>query len=62
MVKEEITVENKETVTISKEEYEQLLSDSHFLSCLEACGVDNWHGYSDAREMEIEEEYEEESR
>ena len=45
-----------EKVTISKAEYERLLEDSDFLSCLEACGVDNWVGYSDAWEMYNEEE------
>jgi len=41
----------EETVTISKAEYERLLEDSEFLSCLEAAGVDNWEGYSYAHEM-----------
>ncbi|MBX0320246.1 hypothetical protein [Shouchella clausii] len=40
-----------ETATITKKEYDLLLEDSAFLSCLEACGVDNWDGYADAREM-----------
>lgn len=44
----------EETVTISKAEYEQLLKDADFLACLEACGVDNWGGYSDAYEMHEE--------
>lgn len=26
----------------------QLIKDSYKLSCLEACGVDNWEGYSEA--------------
>lgn len=26
----------------------QLIKDSYKLSCLEACGVDNWDGYSEA--------------
>lgn len=26
----------------------QLIKDSYKLSCLEACGVDNWGGYSEA--------------
>lgn len=42
-------------ITITKEEYQQLIRDSEFLSCLEACGVDNWRGYCDAVEM-LEEE------
>ena len=25
-----------------------LIKDSYKLSCLEACGVDNWEGYSEA--------------
>lgn len=32
-------------------EIEQLEKEAEFLNCLEACGVDNWSGYSDAREM-----------
>jgi hypothetical protein len=41
----------KETVTISKEDYDRLVEDSEFLACLEACGVDNWEGVSAAHEM-----------
>jgi hypothetical protein len=41
----------KETVTISKEEYEQLLKKENLLECLEACGVDNWGGWDDAMEI-----------
>jgi hypothetical protein len=37
-----------EMVTISKSEYESLLEDADKLSRLEAYGVDNWSGYSDA--------------
>jgi hypothetical protein len=40
-----------ETVTISKKEYDNLKENSDFLECLEACGVDNWGGYSDAQDM-----------
>lgn len=40
-----------EMVEITKEEYDRLLNDSEKLSCLEACGVDNWQGYDDAMEM-----------
>lgn len=43
-------------ITISEEEYEYLLNQAEFLSCLEACGVDNWSGYRYAREMYSEEE------
>ena len=38
-------------VTIDKDEYEKLLSDQRFLEALQAAGVDNWDGYSYAREI-----------
>ena len=38
-------------ITISKEEYEELLKDSQFLDCLRGAGVDNWDGYDHAMEM-----------
>lgn len=45
------------TVTISLEEYNRLQKREAFLDCLEACGVDNWDGFSDAhRMMETEDE------
>lgn len=44
-----------EMVTIPKNEYENLKEQAEFLSCLEACGVDNWCGYGDAQEMMEEE-------
>lgn len=34
-----ITIE--ETITITKKEYDRLIKDSEWLSCLEAAGVDN---------------------
>ena len=40
---------NEQTVTISIEEYNQLIDDQMFLEALTAYGVDNWCGYSDAR-------------
>ncbi|WPS88789.1 hypothetical protein SMD22_07510 [Brevibacillus halotolerans] len=49
-------VEKMEFVTISVQEYRQLQDDSYKLSCLEACGVDNWCGYSEAMQMFDEEE------
>ncbi|MGG1659514.1 hypothetical protein [Brevibacillus sp. NRS-1366] len=52
--------EKMEFVTISVEEYQQLQNDSYMLSCLEACGVDNWGGYSEAMQMFNEEEEDEE--
>ncbi|MFL1672633.1 hypothetical protein [Paenibacillus dendritiformis] len=44
-------MDTDQTITIAKSEYERLLRDSEFLGCLEACGVDNWGGYSEAREL-----------
>lgn len=41
-------------VTITKVEYKSLLEKVEFLECLEACGVDNWNGYSDAHAMMVE--------
>lgn len=46
------------TVTISADQYEQLLEDSSWLSALRAAGVDNWEGYDYA--MELLREWEEE--
>jgi phage pi2 protein 07 len=40
----------EETVTISKEEYDELLEAQRFLDCLEHQGVDNWSGYEFAQE------------
>lgn len=41
---------SEETVTITKEEYEELLRDSKILNNLYAAGVDCWEGYSYAFE------------
>lgn len=38
----------KETITISKEEYDDLLRSQTILDMLEAHGVDNWEWYGDA--------------
>jgi len=46
----------EETITITKKEYNQLVDNSRFLTCLEACGVDNWIGFDDAHDM-MEEQY-----
>lgn len=43
-----------ETVTISKEEYEELLKSQKILDALYAGGVDNWEWY-DASLEDIEE-------
>jgi hypothetical protein len=40
-----------ETITISKEEYEELLEDAKFMRALEAAGVDNWEGYEYAQDL-----------
>lgn len=37
-----------DTVTISRDEYEQLKEDRDFLCRLQAAGVDNWEGYDTA--------------
>jgi hypothetical protein len=39
------------TTTIPTEEYLRLLEVRDFMDCLVGCGVDNWCGYDDAREM-----------
>jgi len=44
------------TVTINKELYDEYRSDSLFLKCLMAAGVDNWSGYE-----HVQESYDEES-
>jgi hypothetical protein len=37
-----------ETITITRAEYDQLLADKRLLHALQAAGVDNWDGYSEA--------------
>ena len=41
----------KDIVTITREEYIELLDCKERLECLEAAGVDNWEGYDYAMEM-----------
>jgi len=36
---------------INASELHELLEDQKFLACLMDAGVDNWHGYEDAKEM-----------
>lgn len=43
--------EENETVTITKEEYEDFLDDQKFLRALADAGVDNWTGYDLAVEL-----------
>jgi len=45
------TTVNEDLITISRETYEILLDDSDFLACLQATGVDNWEGISEALEL-----------
>lgn len=45
-----------EMVTISWERYKELCECENFLHALQACGVDNWSGYSDALALLDEEE------
>lgn len=49
-----MTNPTKETITISKKEYEQLLKDRNKLQALEEGGVDNWQGYDYAMELFFE--------
>lgn len=49
---------DSETVTISRKEYDQLQKDTDMLNALEACGVDNWEGYSKAHKYLREQEEE----
>ena len=44
-----------EMVTISKEEYDELIERSNWLGCLEGAGVDDWDGYDYAQEMYAQE-------
>jgi hypothetical protein len=46
----------EDAVTISRKEYEQLLSDSRKLEALENAGVDNWVWYGDAMASLTDEE------
>lgn len=40
-----------DTVTITKEEYEELVDDQQMLRALESAGVDNWEAYDYAQEI-----------
>ena len=44
----------RETVTLLREEYEQLQKDSLFLDILKSAGVDNWDFYDEAIEAFLE--------
>ena len=45
-----MTESENQTVTISKEEYDELISDQKFLYCLQDAGVNNWEGYEIAQD------------
>lgn len=45
------TESSKETITITVKEYNDLRQAQEWLDCLEAAGVDNWDGISDAQVM-----------
>ena len=38
----------EEMITITKEEYNNLVEAAEWLECLEAAGVDNWDGIEEA--------------
>jgi len=42
---------SNETVTIPKEEYEELLESQRWAETLAWAGVDNWEGIDEAREI-----------
>ena len=44
----------KETITITKEEYDDLVKRDEFLECLEVSGVDNWEFYGEAKRLSRE--------
>jgi hypothetical protein len=46
----------KEMVTITREEYEELRDRDRLLTCLENAGVDNWDGWDTAIDEYNEEE------
>lgn len=50
---EEYMQERRPTVTISKDEYDQLKQDSAKLYALVRAGVDNWDGYDAAIDCAI---------
>lgn len=40
-----------EVAIVTVKELERLKEAAGFLECLKACGVDNWNGYSEARQL-----------
>lgn len=51
MVRRESSIRVTATITLTKEEYEQLIVDSNILDYLMVYGVDNWDGYDNALEL-----------
>lgn len=47
----QMDINQHETVTISLEEYNDLLDDKIILLALQNAGVDNWSGYDYAKEI-----------
>lgn len=45
-----IEINNEDTITITKKEYDALIKDIAWLRCLEEAGVDNWGGIEYAQE------------
>lgn len=45
-----IKIEDNE-VLVDKDHLQELEADRNWLDCLEACGVDNWSGFTDAQDM-----------
>jgi hypothetical protein len=45
-----------EFISITKEEYQELLDDQRLLHCLRAAGVDNWEGFDEAINLYHEDE------
>jgi len=55
-----IEIKNKPKVGVEYDEYQKLLEDQDKLRALEAYGVDNWDGYSDAMSSVYNEDEDEE--
>ncbi|HZJ99140.1 MAG TPA: DUF1508 domain-containing protein [Tissierellaceae bacterium] len=47
---EMVELEEQDSISLSKSEYEELMKAIIFLDSLEAHGVDNWVGYGDAHD------------
>lgn len=46
-----MAIANVNTITITQEEYNDLLEHKAWAYCLDSAGVDNWEGYEEACEM-----------